>query len=148
MIDEVWFPIGVIFMLVALTIALIKPYQKACMSYVDSLLLSNLALCCFVATSSVFTLNFLTSCKNTLCPPNIDTHSINNSFTIRKAQLSAMFNRLSQCCCKLKEVQLQYQRSNSALEFSVDAMEEGLPTINPASTKEVDVNKYGTMRTY
>ena len=50
MINETWFPSGVVFMLTALMIALVKPYQKAYMSYVDVLLLSNLALCCFVAT--------------------------------------------------------------------------------------------------
>ena len=52
--DEIWFPCGTVFMLTALMIALIKPYQKAYMSYIDVLLLSNLALCCFVTTSKVF----------------------------------------------------------------------------------------------
>ena len=52
--DEIWFPCGTVFMLTALMIALVKPYQKAYMSYIDVLLLSNLALCCFVTTSKVF----------------------------------------------------------------------------------------------
>ena len=141
MIDEVWFPIGVVFMLSALTIALIKPYQKTCMSYVDSLLLSNLALCCFVATSRVFT--FLTVKILFALPILVLILTV----LLRKAQLSAIFNYVSRCCCKSKEVRLQYQRSNSALEFSAGSMEEGLPIINPA-TVEVDDNKYGTMRTY
>ena len=52
--DEIWFPCGTVFMLTALMIALVKPYQKAYMSYIDVLLLSNLALCCFVTTSKAF----------------------------------------------------------------------------------------------
>ena len=46
--DAIWFPIGAVFMITALTVALIKPYQKNYMNYLDALLLSNIALCCLV----------------------------------------------------------------------------------------------------
>ena len=42
-----------IFMITALTLALIKPYRKNYMNYLDALLLSNLVLICFVMTSGI-----------------------------------------------------------------------------------------------
>lgn len=48
-----WFPVGTVFLITPLTI---KPYQKAYMNYLDTLLLSNLALCCYVMTSEIHVL--------------------------------------------------------------------------------------------
>ena len=45
MTDALWFPVGTVFMITSLTVALIKPYQKNYMNYLDALLLSNNALC-------------------------------------------------------------------------------------------------------
>ena len=46
-----WYCIGTLFFIAALTIALAKPYQKAYMNYLDILLLSNIALLCFIVLS-------------------------------------------------------------------------------------------------
>ena len=53
MSDAIWFPIGTVFMITALTVALIKPYQKNYMNYLDALLLSNIALCCLVLKAEI-----------------------------------------------------------------------------------------------
>ena len=53
MTDVVWFPIGTVFVITALTVALIKPYQKNYMNYLDTLLLSNIALCCLVLKAEI-----------------------------------------------------------------------------------------------
>ena len=52
-LSEIWFPVGTVFLLSALTTALIKPYKMAYMNYLDALLLSNLALLCFVMSSEL-----------------------------------------------------------------------------------------------
>ena len=44
----IWFPAGTIFFILALTIALIKPYKAVHMNYLDILLLSNLSLMCYL----------------------------------------------------------------------------------------------------
>ena len=46
-----WYYMGTLFFVAALTIALAKPYQKAYMNYLDIILLSNLALLCFIVLS-------------------------------------------------------------------------------------------------
>ena len=51
--DAIWFPIGAVFMITALTVALIKPYQRNYMNYLDTLLLSNIAFCCLVLKAEV-----------------------------------------------------------------------------------------------
>ena len=56
LINEIWYPTGTVFLITALTIALVKPYQKSYMNYLDVLLLSNLALCSFVMTTDIPTL--------------------------------------------------------------------------------------------
>ena len=53
MTDVVWFPTGAVLMITALTVALIKPYQKNYMNYLDALLLSNIALCCLVFKAEI-----------------------------------------------------------------------------------------------
>ena len=50
-LSVIWCPEGTVFMVTALIIALIKPYQKVYMNYLDALLLSNLSLFCYVLTS-------------------------------------------------------------------------------------------------
>ena len=139
-INEVWFPSGIVFMLTALVIALVKPYQKAYMSSIDALLLSNLALCCFVATSKVFA--FLTI-KLLFALPML---TLILNLLLRKAQLPTILKHLSQCCCKIKETS-QCKRSNSVPEINVKAMEEQLSFIRPV-TAGTKVNNYGTMCTY
>ena len=59
LIDEMWFPTGTVFMITALTIAIIKPYRKNYMNYLDALLLSNLALICFVMTAEITVLTII-----------------------------------------------------------------------------------------
>ena len=140
MINEIWFPSGVVFMLTALMIALVKPYRKAYMSYVDVLLLSNLALCCFVATSKVFT--FLTI-KILFALPIL---TLILTVFLRKVQLSTILNSLLQCFRKLNEM-WQCKRSFSAPEINAEAMEEQLPFVQPVAIG-TEVNSYGTMCTY
>ena len=52
-VNGIWFSNGTIVMITALTLALIKPYRKNYMNYLDALLLSNFALICFVMTSGI-----------------------------------------------------------------------------------------------
>ena len=56
MTDAIWFPTGTVFMITALTVALIKPYQKNYMNYLDALLLSNIAFCCLVLKAEIHVL--------------------------------------------------------------------------------------------
>ena len=53
MTDVIWFPSGAVLMITAVTVALIKPYQKSYMNYLDALLLSNIALCCLVLKAEI-----------------------------------------------------------------------------------------------
>ena len=54
--DDMWFPIGTVFLTVAIVIALTRPYKKIYMNTLDVLLLSNLALLSY-AISSRFNLS-------------------------------------------------------------------------------------------
>ena len=49
----IWIPLGTVFMIAALMIALIKPYRKSYMVYLDCLLLTNLALICYSMHSDI-----------------------------------------------------------------------------------------------
>ena len=57
-INAIWFPTGTVFLLASVTIALVKPYQKAHMNYVDTFLLLNLTLFCYAMTSEGPVLQF------------------------------------------------------------------------------------------
>ena len=143
MINETWFPSGVVFMLTALMIALVKPYQKAYMSYVDVLLLSNLALCCFVATSKDLVFIFLTI-KILFALPIL---TLILTVLLRKVQLSTVLNSLLHCYRKLKEIR-QCKRSFSAQEINAEApMEDHVPFIQSVAIA-TEVNSYGAMCTY
>ena len=48
---DLWFTRGVIFFITALIISSFKPYRKAYMNHMDTLLLLNLALLCYVMSS-------------------------------------------------------------------------------------------------
>ena len=134
-INEIWFPSGTLFMLTALMIALVKPYQKKYMSYVDALLFSNLALCCFVATSKVFTLLVI---KILFVLPML---TLILALLLRKVQLSTFFkNNISKHCCKIR----RQNTSSFGQNFSV---EEQLPFIQSA-TMGAGFNDYGTKYTY
>ena len=49
----IWIPIGTVFMIAALMIALIRPYRKSYMVYLDCLLLTNLALVSYLMRSDI-----------------------------------------------------------------------------------------------
>ena len=132
-INEVWFPCGTVFMLTALMIAFIKPYQKQHMSYIDALLLGNLALCCFVATSKVFT--FLTI-KLLFAIPIL---ALILTLLLRKARASTVLKNLSQKCCRCK-LKSEMQQSTT---FDGEIIEEHLPFIQSA-TISTEKNNYGT----
>ena len=55
--DDMWFPIGTVFLTMAIVIALTKPYKKNYMNTLDVLLLSNLALLSYAIISSRFNLS-------------------------------------------------------------------------------------------
>jgi hypothetical protein len=106
-------------------------------------LLSNLALCCFVATSKVFT--FLTI-KILFALPML---TLILTVLLRKAQLSTILNHLSQCYHKLREIRVRYfKRSISTAEINAEVIEEQLPFIQPVTIGTEEVNNYGTMCTY
>ena len=52
MSDNMWFSIGSVFLTVGLIVALCRPYKKNYMNVMDSLLLYNLAIQCYVISSS------------------------------------------------------------------------------------------------
>ena len=54
-IKVIWFPSGTLFLIIAFFIVLIRPYQKAYMNYVDTLILSYLSLLCFALASELST---------------------------------------------------------------------------------------------
>ena len=49
--EDMWFPIGTVFLTIAIVIALSRPYKKSYMNILDTLLLSNLALKSYVISS-------------------------------------------------------------------------------------------------
>ena len=51
--DNNWFCVGIVFLVITIIIALIKPYNRAYMNYMDTLLLSNLVIICCVLSQSV-----------------------------------------------------------------------------------------------
>ena len=51
--NAIWFPTGTFFLLASVTIALVRPYQKACMNNVDTFLLLNITLLCYAMTSGI-----------------------------------------------------------------------------------------------
>ena len=139
-LNEIWFPCGTVFMLTALTIALVKPYQKPYMSYIDSFLLSNLALCCFVATSKVFTFLMI---KILFAIPVL---ALILTLLLRKARWASTFlKNLSQRCCRCK-LKLEIRQSKTlgfAKNFNGETIEEQLPFIHSAIIS-TEVNSYGT----
>ena len=50
-LSDIWYPIGTVFLTVALVIALIKPYKKAYMNYLDTFILSDLSMLCYLMSS-------------------------------------------------------------------------------------------------
>ena len=139
-LNEIWFPCGTVFMLTALMIALVKPYQKPHVSYMDSLLLSNLALCCFVATSKVYTFLMI----NILFA--IPVLALILTLLLRKpCQASTFLKNLSQrCCrCKLKSEIQQSKTLGFVKNFNGETIEEQLPFIHSAIIC-TEVNSYGT----
>ena len=134
--NEVWFPTGAVFLLTALTIAIVRPYQKAYMSYIDALLLSNLALCCFVMTSKVF---ILLVTKILFVPPMVGFILV----LLRKAYASIDFKKLFCRCCTLRVSKQMQQSERSADDIEVIVSEEQLPFIQPATVRN-GINHYGT----
>ena len=88
--NAIWFPTVTVLMITALTIALIKPYQKNYMNYLDALLLSNIALCCLVLKAEIRVLMII---RLLFC----STMLVLNLIVVTK-----MFFKLSTCCnCNL-----------------------------------------------
>ena len=130
--NEVWFPAGTVFLLTALMIAFIRPYQRPYMSYVDALLLSNLALCCFVTTSKIFILPVI---KILFAVPMVAFILI---VFLRKPCAAINFKKVHSRCCKLlRPSKLMQSQKRSAINNEIN--EEQLPVLQPAN-----FNNYGT----
>ena len=56
-LNEIWFPMATVCLITAFIVALLKPYKKAYMNYLDTLLLSNLALLGYVVSADFHTLH-------------------------------------------------------------------------------------------
>ena len=56
---ERWFARGTLFSLIAVTIALYKPYKKSYMNITDALLLSHMALICHILSSNTENMFFV-----------------------------------------------------------------------------------------
>ena len=117
-------------------IAIIRPYQKAYMSYIDALLLSNLALCCFVMTSKVF-IPLVT--KILFVPPMVCFILV----LLRKAYASINLKKPFCRCCKLRVSKPMQQSEKSADDVEAIVSEEQLPFIQPATVRN-GINLYGT----
>ena len=95
---DVWFPVGTVCLITALTIAFIRPYKKTYVNYLEALLLSNLALLGFVISSEF---HMLLAARILFLTPI----AMFFMMILRKFQLLINFKALSQkCynCCRLR----------------------------------------------
>ena len=99
-----WIGTGTLFFIVILAITIGKPYQKAYMNHLDTLLLSNSMILCFVLSSGFYTLLI----AQTLIATPIIVFII---ITLMR-RVYAMFR--SHECCKLKS--FNCFRSNMTIE--------------------------------
>ena len=132
--NDIWFPCGTVFILTALMIALVKPYQKACMSYVDTLLPSNLALAYFAASSKTFLILVI---RIIFALPML---ALILTILLRKVRESTILKYfLSQRCCRCK---LKWDIEQSSSDVTAETSEEQLLFIQSA-TASTEANNYG-----
>ena len=133
-----WFNSGTLFLIAALTVALVKPYQKVYMNYLDTLILSNLALIYYTFLSGV---SMLLTIRILLAIP-ITVFMLNMVIKLMRYATKL----LSKCTCSklvirklvtLRTATLPYEEEQRCI---IDTSKAVQPLIEPTST----VLSYGT----
>ena len=105
------------------------------MSYIDVLLLSNLALACFAASSKIFLFLVI---RILLALPML---ALILMILLRKARASTILKYfLSQRCCRCK---MKWDVEQSSSNVTVETIEEQLPFIQSATAASTEANNYG-----
>ena len=139
----IWIPIGNVLMIAALMIALIRPYRKFYMVYLDCLLLTNVALICYLMRSDIPAFVIVRILIFAPITTLILTITITKIWKIWKqhkpAIKSNIFINLSCCkCCKcllVNKATRERIRRSSVIIQSDDSEEEQLPHIQPKSSE-------------
>ena len=125
-IAVIWFPTGTLFLFAALTIALVKPYRKVYMNYVDTLLLVNLALFNYLMTAEMPVLLIARVFLVIPIIAFIGTIFLRKSY--QKCRLQKCFN-----CCQFKAIFTAGKRSQRASSVSAAAsIDEQIPILPPS----------------
>ena len=106
---DVWFPLGTVCLITALTIAFIRPYKQTYMNYLDALLLSNFALLAFVISSEF---HVLLAARILFLTPIAMFFML----ILRKFQLLINFKALSQKCYNCCRLRALYSTQTTAEE--------------------------------
>ena len=134
----VWIPIGTVLMIAALMIALIRPYRKSYMVYLDCLLLTNLALLCYLMRSDIPAFVIVRILFYAPITVLILTVTLTKVFKIWKqhkpAIKSNIFPNLS-CCRFLLMNKVTREGRSSVIIQSDDSEEDQLPYIQPKSSE-------------
>ena len=137
----VWIPIGTVLMIAALMIALIRPYRKSYMVYLDCLLLTNVALICYVMRSDIpafLIVRILVFAPITTLILTVTLTKVLKIWKQHKPAIkSNIFFNLSCCkCCRfLLMNKATRERRSSVIIQSDDSEEEQLPYIQPKSSE-------------
>ena len=102
-----WFCVGMVFMISSLIIALIKPYNKTYMNYIDCLILCNLSVICYILSQSVLGHAMVLLAKTIIAAPIMISSLI---FLLRKCKSCKYFK-----CYSSEENQ---QLINPAISYS------------------------------
>lgn len=96
----IWFPTATVFMITALAIVFIKPYKIAYKNYLDALLLSNLALFCYMIASEVPYVLHLA--RILFISPMAALTAIITFKMVGKVKMFTDFSSLQDKCCRCK----------------------------------------------
>ena len=92
---DIWFPTATVFMITAIAIMFIKPYKTAYKNFLDAILLSNLALFCYMIASEV---PYVLHLARILLISPIATLTVVITFKVA----GKFFNALLEKCCRCK----------------------------------------------
>ena len=132
-----WFPIGTVLIVAALTIALIKPYRKSYMAYLDCLLLTDLALLCYLMRSGIPAFLIVRILFYAPITTLILTVMLTKIWKVWKQHGPVIkpkycLNSSSCKCCRLLLNRSHHQRTGSSVTIqSDDSEEEQLPPHQP-----------------
>ena len=121
--NNMWFPAGSLFLIITLSIALVRPYKKAYMNYLDTLLLSNLAVACYVISSGF---NMLLMTSILFLSPIVAF-----IVTILLRSITFHVKTVSQKCCKCCNFKAPFTKQAQKSKVNAQSAEEQQPLIQP-----------------